>query len=296
MIKLTNTRVAFLIAAAVWALSVALGLTFRLDERLENVYLDWNLRRLAASLPPDPQIVMLDIDEATLEAMAAEHGRYPWSRAVFGQLLEGLDKLKPRAIVFDILFIDPHKGHAEDDNFLIRTARRMPNVYFPMTLLPDNSPEPGAQGFLLKDLPAARPVPGATPDARARAPMLIPLPGLTDTGRLGTINVGIDREGNVRRYALHHDIRGWRIPSLPARIATDLGYPLPPGDSLALVWHGPAFSYKRIPFHEVFFDLERRQPKMPAELLRDKIIIIGASAAGLHDLKLTPMGTHFPGP
>lgn len=35
---------------------------------------------------------------------------------------------------------------------------------------------------------------------------------------------------------------------------------------------------------------------MPAELLRDKIIIIGASAAGLHDLKLTPMGTHFPGP
>ena len=296
MIKLTNTRVAFLIAAAVWALSVALGLTFRLDERLENVYLDWNLRRLAASLPPDPQIVMLDIDEATLEAMAAEHGRYPWSRAVFGQLLEGLDKLKPRAIVFDILFIEPHKGHAEDDNFLIRTARRMPNVYFPMTLLPDNSPEPGAQGFLLKDLPAARPVPGATPDARARAPMLIPLPGLTDTGRLGTINVGIDREGNVRRYALHHDIRGWRIPSLPARIATDLGYPLPPGDSLALVWHGPAFSYKRIPFHEVFFDLERRQPKMPAELLRDKIIIIGASAAGLHDLKLTPMGTHFPGP
>ena len=53
---------------------------------------------------------MLDIDEATLEAMAAEHGRYPWSRAVFGQLLEGLDKLKPQAIVFDILFIEPHKG------------------------------------------------------------------------------------------------------------------------------------------------------------------------------------------
>ena len=47
MIKLTNTRVAFLVAAAVWVLSVALGLTFRLDERLENVYLDWNLRRLA---------------------------------------------------------------------------------------------------------------------------------------------------------------------------------------------------------------------------------------------------------
>src|SRR3989344_833159 len=100
MHKKTNTRVAFLIAAAVWVLSLVVVLTTRVDERLENFYLDWNLRLLAAVRPPDPQIVMLDIDEATLEAMAAEHGRYPWSRAVFGQLLEGLEKLKPRAIVF----------------------------------------------------------------------------------------------------------------------------------------------------------------------------------------------------
>ncbi|OGI37419.1 MAG: hypothetical protein A2V91_04195 [Candidatus Muproteobacteria bacterium RBG_16_64_10] len=296
MHKKTNTRVAFLIAAAVWALSLVVILTTRVDERLENFYLDWNLRLLAAARPPDPQIVMLDIDEATLEAMSAEHGRYPWSRAVFGQLLEGLEKLKPRAIVFDILFIEPHKGHAEDDNYLIRTAQRMPNVYFPMTLLPDNSAEPGAHGFLLKDLPAARPVPGETPDPHARAPMLIPLPGLTGTGRLGTINVGLDNEGNVRRYALRHDIRGWRILSMPARVASDLGYPLPPGDSFALIWHGKAFSYPRLSFHEVFFDLERRQPNLAPGLLRDKIVIIGASAAGLHDLKLTPMGTHFPGP
>jgi len=296
MNKNTNTRIAYFTAVGVWLLALIIGFTTRLDDRLENYYLDWNLRLLAAARPPDRQIVMLDIDEPTLEAMAAEHGRYPWSRAVFGQLIEGLARQKPRAIIFDILFIEPHKGHAEDDLYLIRAAQRLPNVYFPMTLLPDNSAEPGAQGFLLKNLPAAKPAPGVTPNERARAPMLIPLPGLTQTGRLGTINVGLDAEGTVRRYALHHDVGGWRIPSLPARVAADLGYPVPPDKSLALIWHGQAFSYPRVPFHEVFFDLDRRQPKRPPDEFRDKIIIIGASAAGLHDLKLTPVGTHFPGP
>jgi len=48
--------------------------------RLDNPYVDWNLRHLAARLPPDPGIFMIDIDEPTLEAMTPEYGRYPWSR------------------------------------------------------------------------------------------------------------------------------------------------------------------------------------------------------------------------
>ena len=76
--------------------------------RLENQFLDWNLRALAAHHPPDPDIVIIDIDEYSLKEIAGEGwGRYPWSRAVYVALLEGLAKQEPATVVFDIVFSDP---------------------------------------------------------------------------------------------------------------------------------------------------------------------------------------------
>ena len=104
--KTARRRTPFVLAVFVWAVALAAA-HWDTVNRLDNLYLDWNLRHLATHLPPDPGIVMIDIDEPTLEAMVPDYGRYPWSRAVFGQLLEGLARQKPAAIVFDILFIDP---------------------------------------------------------------------------------------------------------------------------------------------------------------------------------------------
>src|SRR3972149_8510504 len=196
--------------------------------RLDNLYLDWNLRSLAVRLPADPGIVMIDIDEPTLEAMVPEYGRYPWTRAVYGQLLEGLARQQPAA------------------------------------------PE-------------------------ARAALLLPLPGLSQTGRLGTINVFADADGVVRRYPMHLETYGWRIASLPARLARDLGYSVPATENLMITWHGPPRSYRTVSFYDVFTDLDRKQPQRPAEEFRGRIVIVGTTASGLHDLKLTPMGANYPG-
>jgi adenylate cyclase len=287
-----SRRVPYLLAAFVWLLAVGIGTLSALPQRLENLFLDWELQSVAARSPPDPDIVLLDIDEATLDAMSADYGRYPWSRAVYGQLLEGLARQKPAAIVFDILFTDPHKEHVADDLYFVRTARALPNVYFPMAQL-----SPGAEGgFPLAKLKAARATPAADPTARA--PMLLPLPGLADTGRLGTINVEADSEdGVVRHHAAFSETGGWLLPSLAARVVGDLGYALP-ADTTArmLVWHGPARSYRTVSFQQLFFDLERRTPRRAATEFSGKIVIIGTGAAGLYDLKHTPMGALFPGP
>jgi CHASE2 domain-containing sensor protein len=48
---------------------------------------------------PDPDIVILDIDEASLAGMAAKHGRWPWANEVFGELVRGIEAQQPRAIV-----------------------------------------------------------------------------------------------------------------------------------------------------------------------------------------------------
>lgn len=292
--KIDSRRFTFLIALVVWLLSLLATTGLGLTDRLENIVHDWNLRNLADRHPPDPRIVLLDIDEPTLAAMAEEHGRYPWSRAVFGQLLEGLARQEPAAVIFDILFIEPHKDHVEDDLFLIRTAQRLPNAFFPMAQLTADSAETSRSGYRLRELPGIERTAQADPEARAA--LLLPLPGLRDTGRIGAINITADDDGVVRRYPLYQHIGGWRIPSLPTRVIRHLGVDLPAGGEFALFWHGPSYSYRALPFHEVFTDLERARPRRPADEFRDKIVIIGASAAGLHDLKLTPMGANFPGP
>src|SRR3972149_9548965 len=104
--KTARRRTLFVLAAFVWLAALAAA-HWDTAGRLDNLYLDWNLRSLAVRLPADPGIVMIDIDEPTLEAMVPEYGRYPWTRAVYGQLLEGLARPQPGALVFDILVIAP---------------------------------------------------------------------------------------------------------------------------------------------------------------------------------------------
>ena len=290
--KTARRRTPFVLAAIVWLAALAAA-HWDTVSRLENLTLDWNLRSLAARLPADPGIIIIDIDEPTLEAMVPEYGRYPWTRAVYGQLLEGLARQQPAAIVFDILFIDPQKEHMADDLYFVRTASALPNVYFPMVRLSAPPQAERGNGYPLKNLKNATAGPEADPEARAA--LLLPLQGLTDTGRLGTINVFADADGVVRRYPMQLNTYGWRIPSLPVRVARDRGYAVPEAESLVITWHGPPKSYATVSFFDVFTDLERKNPQRPTHEFRDKIVIIGTTASGLHDLKVTPMGADFPG-
>jgi adenylate cyclase len=65
---------------------------------------------------------------------------------------------------------------------------------------------------------------------------------------------------------------------------------------LSLVWHGPALSYRRVSFHDVYFDLDRSRPTRAPDEFTNKIVVIGTTAAALLDLRVTPMGAKFPGP
>jgi CHASE2 domain-containing sensor protein len=45
---------------------------------------------------PDPDIVIVDIDEASLSAMAKEYGRWPWPRHVLGDFVAQAEKQNPK--------------------------------------------------------------------------------------------------------------------------------------------------------------------------------------------------------
>jgi len=59
--------------------------------------------RLRGSRPPNPQVVIVAIDEASLAAM----GRWPWPRPTLARLVQRLDEAGAASIAFDVLLNEP---------------------------------------------------------------------------------------------------------------------------------------------------------------------------------------------
>lgn len=260
---------------------------------LENRLSDALLARHALNSKPDSNIVIVDIDERSLALLADSVGRWPWPRSLHAELVEGIERQQPKAIVFDILFSDPDLIRATEDQYFADVIRAHDNLYFPMLLLDSSNP---AQGIPLKDYGAMLGIgaePGANPQAKVS--MVLPLPAMLESKRVGTHNVVADKDGVVRNYPIYTNTDGWHIPSLPAKVAAGIGYALPKDASIRLNWHGHALSYARVSYADVYNDLQRKVSQRPANEFANKIVIIGATANGLHDIRATPIAGFYPG-
>ena len=81
-----------------------------------------------------------------------------------------------------------------------------------------------------------------------------------------------------------------KIRSLPARLVEDLGGTLPDGDRVRLQWlNGGTRAFRHVPYADVDRDLTTPSKGE----FTDRIVIIGSTATGLHDLRHTPIaGLH----
>lgn len=249
--------------------------------------------RLRLNVPkPDPDIVIIDIDEKTLAAMAQDYGRWPWPRQVLAEFLEKVETQKPRAVVFDVLFSDPDIQNPDSDAYFNSAIEATDNSFLPMLRL-------DASHDALSQLPAAR-VPGvekgegAVPDAKL-AMIIPPFAAAQKAGRLGTHNVYPDSDGVVRRYPVHIDAQGWRIPALPFVVAQAAGKGGDAPDSLLLNWRGKPFTYHYVSFSDVYLDMLKEKPSRAANEFAGKTLVIGSTAAGLLDVRGTPLDRQFPG-
>ncbi len=242
--------------------------------------------------PADPEIVIVDIDEASLAAMAPEYGRWPWPRTILGELLEGISAQQPRAIVFDINFSDPDVYNVEADRYFRDVVARTSNAFFPMIRLDEASDARSA--LRLRQLPGAQPLPEAPAEATVAAVVPFFLDALGER-RLGTTNLFADAEGILRAYHVSLDVNGWRLFSLPANVVASLGIELPEARDIVVNWRGRPPAYPHIPLHEVYFDLQRQKRTRPPQEFRDKIVVIGSTAPALFDYKPTPVAKAHPG-
>lgn len=260
---------------------------------IENRVGDAMLRWHAATLRADPDIVVIDINNASMERMQAVAGNWPWPRAVHAELIEGLARQKPRAIVFDLLFSERDVYRPDSDHLFNEALEGKSNVYFPMIRL---DPSGDAQGPLMTQAgPLLGISPSANADMTARVALLPPQAVDPRHWRVGLINFTEDRDGIGRRYLLHIPVQGWSIPSLPVRVARDLGFAIPPGQHIVLGWRGPSEPYRRVDYADLFDDFGRGSPQRSSTEFRDKIVIIGSTATGQHDIRSTPINSRYSG-
>jgi adenylate cyclase len=132
-IRLALSGITFL----VFAFAAFGALHFPLLDRVEQFAYDARLR-LTATLPPDPRVVIVDIDEPSI----AQVGRWPWARDRVALLLEQLtDRYQVAAVGFDIVFAEPDDRRdielmdalaagplKDDDRFLRAYAELKPSL------------------------------------------------------------------------------------------------------------------------------------------------------------------------
>lgn len=284
----------YLVLAAIFSLLIIADTAhFHIIAEMKQVGLDMMVRYRFKVPKPDKDIVIVDIDEASLADMSSEYGRWPWPRKVLGELVEEIEKQKPQAIVFDIIYSEPDVFNAESDAYFDAVIAKTTNTFFPMYRL---SPYDDAQSQLNPVM-----IPGAIPSGDgvqidATIAMLMPyFKSVQDSGRLGLSNIDIDSDGVTRHYLAYMEEYGWKIPSLPLRIAEDLNFPKTEEQRVFLNWRGPPFTYQSVSFSKVFRDIKRKAKQRPANEFNGKIVIIGSTASGLFAIKPTPMSRAHPG-
>ena len=102
-----------------------------LFETAENRTFDYrqSIQILHKHRKPNEDIVVLEIDDATVESLWEKYGEWPAPRSVYADLINRIEKDKPQAIVFDLMFLKSLKNSPDADKYFIDTLNKFNNVY-----------------------------------------------------------------------------------------------------------------------------------------------------------------------
>ncbi|MGF7160925.1 adenylate cyclase [Rhodoligotrophos appendicifer] len=246
-------------------------------DRVEAQSVD--LRFLASGQrTPPPNLVIVAIDDRTVAAV----GQYPLPRDRMADLIGTIAAQSPAAIAVDILFLE--QGSAEGDASLAGALKSWPSVIGAVGVFDGSD-----QGATL------------TPSS---ANVILPAEPMRSAALIGLVNIATDITGTPRHIPLLFQTPDGLLPAFPLaaamvaakegpqighdeivvgkhRIAVDLG------QSLALRFYGPPRTISTLSASDVLASHSVN--------LRDKIVVIGATAIGSGDTFATPFAPVVPG-
>lgn len=191
---------------------------------------DWRIAQTANPAAARQDIVLVAIDNASIQKLEPHVGRWPWPRLVHAQLINYLARAKARLIVYDVLFTERDRRSFkvgeetwtgdESDNALVEATAKAGNVIY----VADVSAEAtqGAADAPRVDTgasPAGWP-PGLAAAFETRPAILLPFDELARASKaVGHNLLVLDADGPVRRAAPFVAVGGQAVPALPVAAA-----------------------------------------------------------------------------
>ena len=287
-----------LTALAAIILFVAAVSYFRLADNYESALLDLRFR-LRPAIPATDKIAIIEIGEDTIKKI----GRFPFDRRYHAFLVKALSEAGAHSIIFDIFFSEPQAADGE----LEEAIRKAGNVYLPFVF----------------DVAAPKKFPlraGRVISADGYLAPCLEALALAAKGT-GHINIIPDPDGKYRRVPLYIRYQNKFYPYL-SFLATSgyLGIPekdvkIRPGkylmcgsgikiplddDSSMIVNFAGRWgrSYRHYSYADIlqsyFAGASGEKPNLDLGTLKDKVCIVGLTAAGTTDLHPNPFETLYP--
>jgi len=266
------------------------------DNQLAHDSFDLLMRQRPIAYPADTEVVVLDIDEASLAAMGSQYGRWPWPREVLGLVGAKIEAAGARAIIFDILFADEDVANPGSEAAFDQYVQSSDRSFFPAVRL--NPADDGASQITLSMLKFAQPdaeSPASQVNGRRTVALMTPyFKSIYDGARVGTNNIYPDADNVVRWYSSFETLAGYRIPSLPYRVAQVLRWPLPHQAHNLINWPKGATPYRTFGFARVLEAVRSGDAGFLAQF-SGKVVVVGSTAPELNDIKATPMDSRYAG-
>ena len=262
---------------------------------------------------PNKDIVVLAVDDASLESLWEKYGEWPIPRNVYADLINYLEAQKPQSIIFDLMFIKSIRTSADADRYLADTMNKFNNIYTGMNLddqpsslripidLPDrlalNIENDSNIDFSQKSYKNCRPIMSSLIDGKVNI-------GMTNVQRASD---GILREITPimmykdkyypylsfkagADYIEQKNAKDFVIDANSNLKVFDTKIPLTKDGNAILNWYGPSGTHTIIPMYEVINAMTVTNKSLNTKFdFKDKVIIIGTTATALQDNKSVPI-------
>jgi adenylate cyclase len=273
-------------------------------ETLEDKLYDYRFK-IRGPIKPPQDIVIVAIDEKSIERL----GRWPWSRDKIAHIVNKLNGAGASLIVFDVMFTE----REINDKILAASINNAGNVIIPIVFDFLKDSKASHDGLNINAYQSIVNPEGfdkcSTISAKS---VLVPIPEAAAAAMaLGHINMLADRDGTLRWETMAIEYEGYLYPPIGLHAASlYLGIPRDrtafsvcngivlgskrdiPTDRhgrMLINYYGPSETFPYISISDILED------KIGSDALGEKIVLIGATAKGIFDLRVTPFTAEMPG-
>ncbi len=288
----------------------------------ENRFFDYRANKIIKDNEINQQITLVEIDDESMQAV----GTYPFPRTVYADFLNRLTEYGAKTVVFDVLF--PEKalacetGYNNPDNIFARAITNFQNTPGRNVILPYSVADHPSGGFkelpedlfnFIMDTQQAGEV-GLKKEYVSNE--TFPIKALREASPgLGTLNHIEDSDGVFRHYHVASNFDSLYLPSIgllgfqnfrevtpkliinidgsAQLIAGESKIPVNNQGELKIRYHGGVDKFESIGLYQVLKPNPDKEKL--TKLLHNRIIFLGSTALGAHDLRNTPVDAKLPG-